>query len=255
MNLSDCIESSGDSSHLEVFELDCAVGSIRGKGKGVNEDRFLFVAPGLGLAERAAVGYVFAVADGVSSGGRGMQAAQAAVDVLRGVINDGRSEVPARRQLVLELAVMEANRTVYEEFAGRGGSTTLTTAWLWEDCEEECMRLLWAHVGDSRIYIRKAGTWEQRTQDDARGSLLTRSIGTRQDKFRMQQGGAVLTNNDRLVLMSDGAWRCVNLEDQPTSPGAPSARDTVLWILGRARAAGPPDDATAIAINITGQGG
>ena len=47
MNLSDCIESAGESSHLKIFELDCAVGSIGGKGKAVNEDRFLFASPGL----------------------------------------------------------------------------------------------------------------------------------------------------------------------------------------------------------------
>ena len=86
------IQISGESSHWERFRLDCASLTAGGAGRH-NEDHCVFAAPGTPGAEQAGAGYLFAVIDGVSEGGRGRSAARETGTSLLEILDDPRRVV------------------------------------------------------------------------------------------------------------------------------------------------------------------
>jgi PPM family protein phosphatase len=130
--------------------------SDTGRQRRGNEDAFFARAP------------LFAVADGMGGAQAGEVAAGLAVDVLEQGLPEGDGSVEAR----LAARVQEANERINavsrrdDERAGMG--TTLTVAYVGED------ELTVAHVGDSRLYRLRDGTFERLTDDHSLVEELVR---------------------------------------------------------------------------------
>ncbi len=127
-----------------------------GRQRRGNEDAFFARSP------------LFAVADGMGGAQAGEVASHTAVEVLEQGLPDGAGSIEER----LAARVREANARILElaqsddQLAGMG--TTLTTAYVGED------DLTVAHVGDSRLYRLRDGTFERLTDDHSLVEELVR---------------------------------------------------------------------------------
>src|SRR5690348_7873991 len=127
-----------------------------GRQRRGNEDAFFARSP------------LFAVADGMGGAQAGEVASHMAVEVLEQGLPDGAGSVEER----LAARVREANARILElaqsddHLAGMG--TTLTAAYVGED------DLTVAHVGDSRLYRLREGTFDRLTDDHSLVEELVR---------------------------------------------------------------------------------
>lgn len=191
-----------------------------GRRRSLNEDA-IFTEDGL-----------FLVCDGMGGHKAGEIASKLAVDVITGFVKRSAedSEITWPYGFVtgesldgnrLRTAIKLANRTIFrkagssDDYTGMG--TTVTA----------CMparsrpQITYAHVGDSRIYLLRAGIIRQLTQDDSWANLsweddavddttrasmkhvLTKALGARDDvDFEVKT--LELTDRDVLLLCSDG---------------------------------------------------
>ena len=124
-----------------------------GHWRPINEDRFL-------VRELSAEAVLAAVADGMGGHAGGEIAAQSAVDSLAEF-----SPRPGADESQLVLAITAANDRVLDEASRRPGlqgmGCTLTVALV----EKEKGQLSWGQVGDSRLYLLRAGELRQLTTD------------------------------------------------------------------------------------------
>jgi protein phosphatase len=127
-----------------------------GRQRRGNEDAFYARAP------------LFAVADGMGGAQAGEVASHLAVEVLEQGLPDGAGSIEER----LRARVREANTRIMEsaqaDDARAGMGTTLTVAYVGED------DLTVAHVGDSRLYRLRDGTFERLTDDHSLVEELVR---------------------------------------------------------------------------------
>jgi PPM family protein phosphatase len=127
-----------------------------GRQRRGNEDAFYARAP------------LFAVADGMGGAQAGEVASHLAVEVLEQGLPHGDGSVEER----LRARVREANARIMEsaqaDDARAGMGTTLTVAYVGED------DLTVAHVGDSRLYRLRDGTFERLTDDHSLVEELVR---------------------------------------------------------------------------------
>ena len=221
-----------ETRQLEVpraFEIDASVQTDKGCVREINEDSGRMVRPADPslLAEK---GTLVVVADGMGGHSAGEVASQMAADVVSRVYYETKS---APKE-ALRRAVEEANRRIHaaaaEDESKQGMGTTCTALAL---CGG---RAYAAHVGDSRLYMLRAGqlyqlsedhsavnemvklgiiTKEQaRTHEDK--NVILRALGTTPevevsvlDPFAVREG-------DRYLLCSDGLHDLV-LEDEIAS--------------------------------------
>jgi PPM family protein phosphatase len=127
-----------------------------GRQRRGNEDAFYARAP------------LFAVADGMGGAQAGEVASHLAVEVLEQGLPDGGGSIEER----LRARVREANTRIMEsaqaDDARAGMGTTLTVAYVGED------DLTVAHVGDSRLYRLRDGSFERLTDDHSLVEELVR---------------------------------------------------------------------------------
>lgn len=195
-----------------------------------NEDNF-FIAPEMGL---------LVVADGMGGHASGEVASKMAIDVIRDYFNgvsSGREKLIGRYQDEFSRATNRiasamrlANMAVYEAAKNfpqwQGMGTTLAGVFI------EDNRLSIAHVGDSRVYLIRAGEIEQLTDDHSlvyeqvkrdlitkeeaekseMKNILTRAIGT-VPEVDVDIDEMSITGDDILVLCTDGLSGMV-LDDQ-----------------------------------------
>jgi serine/threonine protein phosphatase PrpC len=127
-----------------------------GRQRRGNEDAFYARAP------------LFAVADGMGGAQAGEVASHLAVEVLEQGLPEGAESVEER----LRARVREANTRIMEsagaDHARAGMGTTLTVAYVGE------VDLTVAHVGDSRLYRLRDGSFERLTDDHSLVEELVR---------------------------------------------------------------------------------
>ncbi|HZK18849.1 MAG TPA: Stp1/IreP family PP2C-type Ser/Thr phosphatase [Clostridia bacterium] len=231
--------------------------SVKGLVREENEDSFC-IWPDIGL---------FAVADGMGGHQAGEVASNLALKYLRESISEDPT-VTSNPEASLLSSVRYANREVFhiasqsKELQGMG--TTVTASLILGG------RLVYAHVGDSRIYLIRAGDIHQLTKDHSlvqemvrKGELtreqairhpqknvLTRALGTASDvvvdtaNFGLQKG-------DRILLCTDGLTRHVGdreiLKEVFKKADLKEIIDSLLEI---AFAKGGTDNITVIIIEI-----
>lgn len=216
-----------------------------------NEDRFYAQGP------------LLIVADGMGGYTGGEYASTMVVDTIVEVVN----EATEMSTDVLQNAILQANRIVYEKSQSykelEGMGTTAVVAYVQEDA------LCWAHVGDSRLYrygedglhrmtkdhsmvqqLVEAGTiTEEEVIHHPKRNMLTRAIGV-YETVEVDTGVVEVHQNDRILLCSDGLSGYIEeskieqvlseennesraLEDLVHLVYDAGARDNVTIVLGR----------------------
>jgi PPM family protein phosphatase len=168
----------------------------------------------------------------------------------------------------LSTAINLANRTVFRKGASADEYTGMGTTIVAAIVPARRPQMTYAHVGDSRLYLIRAGAMRQLTRDDtwvnlhwseagesepaesAMKNVLTKALGARQDvEFEVHEQS--LEDNDLLLLCSDGltnmlsdarildvvAARLPDLEaacqDLVAGANAEGGRDNISVILAR----------------------
>jgi serine/threonine protein phosphatase PrpC len=230
-----------------AFDIDIGFSSQGGR-KALNEDFCAAMLPTPGEEDR---GSIVAIADGVSAGGMGREAAQTtatslvrdyfgtpetwdttvALDRIIGAQNTWLCGVNRRRQPAMGLTTLTA-------LVLRGHSYTL------------------AHVGDSRCYLVRAGRATLLTQDhvvnhpDFQHQLL-RSVGA-EDHLVVDYLQGELEVGDVFILLTDGVHGEVAARSLPEYAALPSAQQASEVLVTLALERGSQDNASAIVVRVHG---
>jgi len=219
--------------------------------QGPRADNQDFAGAYLGTeADRAGLGMVAALADGVSGGKAGRVAAELAVSsLIEGYY--------AQTATIGVAAAVHRVMTPYNRWLaamGRGeamahAASTFTAIVLRGRRAHVC------HVGDSRAWLLRAGSLRQITSDHThshpdRRHILLRALGL-EDALRLDHHEVALAEHDRLLLTSDGvhgvlsARRITRILAQRQSAEADAAA-----LVEAALLAGGQDNATALLLDI-----
>ncbi|MGZ8615138.1 MAG: Stp1/IreP family PP2C-type Ser/Thr phosphatase [Actinomycetota bacterium] len=224
-----------------------------GRVREVNEDSFLVEEP------------LYAVADGMGGHRGGDVASSLALETVQALLRG--------REGTLADQVREANRAVHERSVAdrkvSGMGTTLTAVMV-EDGNAR-----FAHVGDSRAYLLRAGDLRQITSDHTlvarmvktgeispeeaavhpHRNVVTRSVGT-EPSVAVDENTVPLLDGDRLLMCSDGLTSMVQ-EDQiqailEAEPDPQRAADRLVKAANRA---GGIDNITVLVLDAHAEDG
>ncbi|MEY4882163.1 MAG: hypothetical protein RIS34_17 [Pseudomonadota bacterium] len=230
-----------------AFELDIGFACAAGR-KDLNEDFCAAMLPQKGQED---MGSIVAIADGVSTGGMGKEAAQTtvtslvrdyfgtpetwdttvALDRIIGAQNAWLAGINRRRHPILGLTTLTA-------LVLRGQSYTL------------------AHVGDSRCYLLRDGKTIQLTHDhvvnhpDFKHQLL-RSVGA-EDHLVVDYVQGDLHVGDVFILLTDGVHGEVRERRLKDFAELPDAHEASQKLVDAALAAGSEDNVTAVVVRVLG---
>jgi PPM family protein phosphatase len=212
---------------------------------------------------------VFAVADGLGGHQGGEVASAAAVEPLATL--DGREfATPAEAAEALAGAIAEANSAILDQAAGNpslwGMGTTVTAA---AAVADDHLQL--AHVGDSRAYLLRGGSFDQLTTDHTvvgelvrRGrltpaqaavhperSILTRAVGL-DPRIPVDTPDPVeLRPGDQVLLCSDGLTEAVPDPDiAELLSGEPDGHTACQSLIDTANSNGGPDNITVVLLRV-----
>lgn len=203
---------------------------------------------------------VAAVADGVSAGGLGLEAAQTTV---MSVLADFFAAPETwETSVVLDRLIGAQNawladhnrRRAWREKGHAGVALTTLTALV---LRGQTWTL--AHVGDTRAWLWRGGELTQLSQDHAleqvdRRSQLTRAVGL-DDAVRVDFLQGEVQLGDVFVLTSDGVHgvlRAARIAELLEQGGAGSAETAAELLADAALAAGGQDNATAMLLRVSG---
>ena len=228
------------------FDVDIGHATERAT-RAVNED---FAAAARHAPHEESLGFIAAIADGVSTGGQGLMAAQTSVMalvedyfaapatwdttvVLDRVISAHNSWLSAHNRRNLEAAM-----STLTAVALRGHTWTL------------------AHVGDTRAYLLRGDECRRLTQDHALDhpdlrSQLTRAMGL-DDAVRVDYLQGDLHLGDTFVLLSDGVHARLAVARIQALAVQGTAQQASEAIVRAALAAGTQDNATALVVRVLG---
>jgi protein phosphatase len=231
-------------------KLRVGVATDIGRVREKNEDSYLVEEP------------LFAVADGMGGHKGGDVASQLALETIEG---EPTADLAKR--------LRDANAAVFERSQSdrsvTGMGTTVTAVVV------EGTSALFAHVGDSRAYLLRAGDLRQLTDDHTlvarmvksgeiteaeaevhpHRSVLTRALGTEPDVI-VDEFDVALTDGDRLLLCSDGLTGMVT-EEQIVAilSAAPDPQDASNRLVRAANRAGGVDNITVVVIDVEAEDG
>ncbi|MGA8515998.1 MAG: bifunctional protein-serine/threonine kinase/phosphatase [Burkholderiaceae bacterium] len=242
-----------------AFELDIGFTSLAGK-KPINEDFCAAMLPGAG---QEAMGAICAIADGVSQGGMGKEAAQTTVTSL---VRDYFGTPDTWDTTVALDRIISAQNTWLAGINRRRhpaiGMTTLTALVL------RGQRYSLAHVGDTRAYLMRGGETTQISQDhvvnhpDFSHQLL-RAMGL-EDRVAVDYSQGDLEVGDVFILLSDGVHGSLSARavqamaaatrDEAGGPAVPpsTAQSISQSLVDAALAKGSQDNATALVVRVLG---
>ena len=226
------------------FDLDIGYASERGP-REINED---FVATRRPAPEEEDMGFVCAIADGVSTGGDGRMAAQTSAKTL---VEDYFGAPPTwDTSTVLDRLIVAQNSwlAAHNRRHQSAAMTTLTALVL----RGHSWTL--AHVGDTRAYLIRDGECRLLTQDhclaqpDLR-SRLTRALG-QDESVRIDYSQGELHRDDCFVLLSDGVHAKLAHSHITMLATQGSAGLASHGLVATALAAGSDDNASALVIRV-----
>ena len=230
-----------------AFDIDIGFASLAGR-KPLNEDFCAAMLPTPGQEE---MGSIVAIADGVSAGGMGREAAQTTVTSLVrdyfGTPETWDTTVALDRIIGAQNAWLHGiNRRRYPVM----GLTTLTALVL------RGHSYTLAHVGDTRCYLVRGGKATLLTQDhvvnhpDFKHQLL-RSVGA-EDHLVVDYLQGDLQVGDVFILLSDGVHGEVPERRLPEYAALPNARMASQKLVDDALAKGSDDNLSAMLVCVQG---
>ena len=228
-----------------AFHLDIGFVCRPGRKPG-NED---FCAAMLPPPEQTDLGTIVAVADGVSAGGMGGEAAQTTVNSLVRSYHD----TPATWHTTVALDRLIAAQNAWLAGVNRRrhpllGLTTLTALVL------RGQTYTVAHVGDSRCYCLRAGQLQPLTNDhvvnhpDMRHQLV-RAVGL-EDHLVVDYAQGDLELGDVFVLLTDGVHGPLRRRQLTECLAQPTAQAAAEALATAALAAGSTDNLTALVVRV-----
>lgn len=236
------------------FDLDIGYASQRGPRTDLED----FAGVGQPAPHEEAWGVIAAIADGVSAGGLGREAAQTSV---MGLLQDYYA-TPATWDTTVALDRVIAAQNAWladhnrrragtaKEGGGQAAMTTLTSVVL------RGHSYTLAHVGDSRAYLLRGTDLVQLTQDHTMGTLafqngLTRAVGL-DDGLRVDYTEGELQTGDTFVLTTDGVHGPLKRQTILELALKGSAQDASEALVAKALASNGRDNATALVIRVKG---
>ena len=230
-----------------AFDIDIGYTSQAGR-KAHNEDFCAAMLPAPGQED---MGSIVALADGVSAGGMGREAAQTTVTSLVrdyfGTPETWDTTVALDRIIAAQNAwLCGINRRRHPAM----GLTTLTALVL------RGHSYTVAHVGDTRCYLVRDGKATLLTQDhvvnhpDFKHQLL-RSVGA-EDHLVVDYVQGDLQVGDVFILLSDGVHGEVSERRLPEYAALPDAREASQKLVDQALAKGSDDNVSALVVRVRG---
>lgn len=229
------------------FEMDIGYTSQAGT-KAVNED---FAGAMLPEDGQMSMGVIAAIADGVSAGGRGQEAAQTTVATL---VRDYYG-TPQTWDTTVALDRIIAAQNTWLAAANRrrqpaAGLTTLTALVL------RGHSYTLAHVGDTRAYLLREGQVTQLTVDHVMPHpdfhhQLMRAVGA-EDRLVVDYMQGDLQVGDVFILLSDGVHGCLRLRQLAEMAELANAQVIADGLVQAAIRAGSNDNATALVVRVLG---
>ncbi|MCW7537567.1 bifunctional protein-serine/threonine kinase/phosphatase [Aquabacterium sp. A7-Y] len=231
--------------------LEVEVGHCSARGpRPRNEDYAAVVQP---ARHEEAHGWIAAVADGVSAGGEGAEAAQTAVLC---VVRDYHATPDTwDTSVALDRLIGAHNAWLADHNRRRGSAVAM--------CTLTALVLRGhgytvAHVGDTRAWLLRGGDCVQLTQDHGfdhpdQRHRLTRALGL-DDAVRVDYLQGELQPGDVFVLSTDGVHRTLPRRRLRELARQGDAREAAQALVQAALAAGAEDNATALVMRVTGLG-
>jgi protein phosphatase len=195
------------------------------------------------------------VADGTGTGGRAAAVALAAFLA---------SELEGEPTAALDAAVARAQRAVEKLAGGRTLSSTLTAAWLLDDC------LAVAHIGDSRAWLMRDGELNRLTTDHTEVQSLIDDGSLTEDEARSDPRNNLLNralaegasgeadvfvvpvrDHDRIVLTTDGVHAVLAPDRLHALIAAGTPQESVDAIAAAVEEAGAPDNYSVVVADLS----
>jgi protein phosphatase len=229
----------------------CRIGvaTHTGRVRTHNEDDFLVGT----LDSVAPPRLLVAIADGMGGVAGGADASRLALRAFASAVLDGAAATDLA-QLGRDGCTAAARRIAEQADATpalRGMGTTLTAVVVCGD------RAQLVHVGDSRLYRRRAGALQRLTTDHAvrePDNRLLRCVGGGSRVCVPDLAEVELRPGDRLLLCTDGVWSVVPDELLQAKLGGAEPQAVAEAVVAEALARGGPDNATAMVLEVTGTG-
>ena len=230
-----------------------------------NEDSCLYWEPDSD-EEFSRKGRLAVIADGMGGYEGGQEASRLAVETVRYVYDRDFSD---DRQNALVTGLRSAHEAIqlfaaqHPQFAGMG--TTCTALSVID------RRLCFAHIGDSRLYLLRAGSTSRLTRDhsyvgrlvesgivrseDAESHpqrhILTAALGSGQEVIpHTPEQPVPLEEGDVLVLCTDGLWSVVGESELTRIALAEPPAEACLKLVNAALERGGPDNVTVIILRV-----
>jgi serine/threonine protein phosphatase PrpC len=230
-------------------ELVVAAGFASLTGPRADNQDFGGVHMGTPL-ERTRHGIIAAVADGVSGGKAGREAAELAVrSLIEGFYAMPDTLGPAR---AMQAPLAAYNRWLNTQ--GRG-ETMANSATTFTALALRGRRAHFVHVGDSRAWRFSGGRLTCLTSDHVRpepdlSHVLIRALGI-EPELRLDHGDVELSEHDRLLLTSDGVHGVLSAAKIAAILGENASAEATAEMLAEAAIdAGGRDNATAVVIDV-----
>jgi PPM family protein phosphatase len=245
-----------------MLEIEACVLSHVGKVRTENEDCASFVRPS-DKGPLATHGMLAVLADGMGGHEAGELASQLAVEWVTRSYYSAKARPPE----ALKRALLDANREIYRtaraEPALKGMGTTCVAAAV---CGDQAW---WAWIGDSRLYLLRAGRIERLSEDHTlvqdmvrRGlmtaeearchsdrNVLERAMGTREEvEVGMGKRPIALAAGYRLLLCSDGLHDLIGDEELGKRGGEGSVADSAQTLLDLALDRGGHDNISVVLV-------
>lgn len=225
-----------------TLPLTSAAAATRtGPKHAANEDQFRILDGHHPLVERLARGYLFAVADGVSTSPRGREAAEIGCARMSGFYD---AAAAPRLETLLQLM----SEIDWELRSGRKGDAACTLSTLWLAHGYATV----VHVGDSQIYRMRDGEVRRLTRPK-RGQGLTSFVGMGPRLAEVVEvWREPLYDGDLFVLVTDGVTEVVDPEEVADLwwEGGGSPRRTVDMVIREVERRGGGDDATILVVDV-----
>ncbi len=227
------------------MSFDVEIGHASRRGTRTHNEDFA------GALREPGRGLVAAIADGVSSGGRGREAAQTTV---MGLLADFFAAPPTWETTVVFDRLVGAQNAwlaAHNGRAGKGGEVAMTTL---TALALEGHGVTIAHVGDTRAWRLRGDELLQLTHDHRFESIdfasrLTRAIGL-DDAVRIDYAQGELQVGDTFLLSTDGVHGVLGGERLAALLRVGEAQAASEALVDAALAAGSHDNASALVIRV-----